>query len=87
MSNMAKVTFQKSGVSAEWTGEHDSILELAEANNLDLDYGCREGNCTACMQVLVSGEVDYPNDHGGEPDEGSILTCCSVPKGDVVIDA
>jgi len=87
MTNMAKVTFQKSDLTAEWTGDHDSILELAEAEGLNLDYGCRMGNCTMCQQTLVSGEIDYPDGHSGEPDDGNILLCCSVPKGDVAIDA
>ncbi|MEM8550488.1 MAG: 2Fe-2S iron-sulfur cluster-binding protein [Verrucomicrobiota bacterium] len=84
---MPTVTFNESGVSAPWSGEHDNILELAEAEGLNLDFGCRMGNCTACQQPLVSGEVNYPDGHGGEPDDGNILICCSVPKDDVVIDA
>lgn len=86
---MAKIIFQKSGVEAEWTGSEESILELAEANDLDLDYGCRMGNCTACQHPIVSGEVEYVNGHTGEPDEGCALLCCCQPKGDgdVIIKA
>lgn len=86
---MPNVIFQKSDLTAEWTGEHESILELGEAKDLDLDFGCRMGNCTACQQKVVSGEVEYPNGHTGEPEEGNELLCCSQPKGDtdVVIDA
>jgi ferredoxin len=86
---MAKVIFRKSGVEVNWTGSEESILELAEANGLDLDFGCRMGNCTACQQPLLSGEVAYPNGHNGEPDAGNALLCCSQPKGDedVVVDA
>lgn len=84
---MATVTFQKSNVSAAWTGEAGSILELGEAQGLDLPFGCRQGMCTKCQQPLASGEVDYPNGHESEPNEGNILLCCSVPKGDVTIDA
>ncbi len=86
---MSKVIFQKSDLSFEWTGSEESILELAEANGLDLDYGCRMGNCTACEQTILSGEVDYPNGHAGEPEAGNALLCCCQPKGDadVVIDA
>ncbi len=86
---MVKVIFKKSGVEAEWTGDEESILELAEANGLDLDFGCRMGNCTACQQPVVSGDVEYPRGHAGEPDPGNQLLCCSVPKGgdDLVIDA
>jgi len=86
---MAKVIFRKSGVEAEWTGDEDSLLELGEENDVDLDFGCRVGNCTACQQPIVSGEVEYPMGHAGEPDEGNELLCCSVPggEGDLVIDA
>ncbi len=86
---MSKITFKKSGVDAEWTGAEESLLELAEANDLDLDYGCRMGNCTACQQTLVTGDVEYPTGHTGEPDEGKVLLCCCQPKdgSDLVIDA
>ena len=87
--SMANIIFKKSGVTATWTGTLESILELGEIHDLDLDYGCRMGNCTACQQQIVSGEVDYPNGHTGEPDEGNALLCCCHPKGDadVVINA
>lgn len=84
---MANVTFQQSGLTVAWSDDHESILELAEANGLDLDFGCRVGSCTACQQPIISGEIDYPNGHEGVPDEGNQLLCCSVPQGDVVIDA
>ncbi|MEC8209363.1 MAG: 2Fe-2S iron-sulfur cluster-binding protein [Verrucomicrobiota bacterium] len=86
---MVNIIFKKSGVTATWTGTQESILELGEIHDLDLDYGCRMGNCTACQQQIVSGEVDYPNGHTGEPDEGNALLCGCHPKGDadVVINA
>lgn len=84
---MSKVTFKKSGVSADWTVSDTNLLELGEANGLDLPFGCRQGNCTMCQQPLLSGEVDYPDGHNGVPDDGNILLCCSQPKGDVEIDA
>jgi len=84
---MATVTFSKSGVTTAWDSSQDSLLELGEANGLDLDFGCRVGNCTACQQPLTSGQVAYPHGHNGIPEEGNALLCCSVPTGDVVIDA
>lgn len=84
---MPKVTFQKSNVTCDWDPAEDSLLELGESQGVDLDFGCRVGNCTACQQPLLSGDVDYPNGHGGEPDTGHVLLCCSVPRKDVVIDA
>lgn len=86
---MSKINFKKSGVELDWDGTEESILEIAEANGLDLDYGCRMGNCTACQQTLVSGEIEYPNGHTGEPEEGNVLLCCCMPKddSDLVVDA
>jgi len=84
---MPKVTFQKSNVSAQWDESEEYLLDFAESRGLDLDFGCRVGNCTMCQQSLISGEVDYPNGHGAEPDEGHILLCCAQPETDVVIDA
>lgn len=86
---MSKINFKKSGLELEWTGDEETILEMAEANDLDLDYGCRMGNCTACQQKLISGEIEYPMGHTGEPDDGCVLLCCCQPKDgqDLVIDA
>lgn len=86
---MSKIIFQKSDVAFDWAGDDTSILEFAEANNLDLDYGCRMGNCTACQQKIVSGAVEYSNGHSGEPEADHALLCCCIPKGegDLIIDA
>ena len=86
---MPKIIFQKSGLTLDWLGDEENILALAEANDLDLDYGCRMGNCTACQHMIVSGEVEYAMGHSGEPDEGNALLCCCAPKGDadLVVDA
>jgi ferredoxin len=84
---MSKVTFHKSNKSAEFNAASGSILELGESLGIDLDFGCRVGNCTACQQPVMEGSVSYPEGHNGEPDEGNALICCCVPDGDVVIDA
>jgi len=84
---MPKVTFQQSGVTADWEESEEFLLDFAESKGLDLDFGCRAGSCTMCQQPLVSGEVEYPDGHASDPDEGNILMCCSRPKTDVVIDA
>jgi ferredoxin len=89
VSRNAIITFQKSGVELNWGGSEENILELAEIHDLDLAYGCRMGNCTACQQKVISGEVEYPTGHTGEPDEGYALLCCCTLKGqsDLVIEA
>ena len=87
VTDMAKIHFQKSDVTVDFDESEESILDAGEAEGVDLDFGCRMGNCTACQQPLVSGEITYPDGHTGEPDAGHILLCCCVPKTDVVIDA
>ena len=86
---MPKIIFQKSDLEIEWDASAENILELAETHGLDLAYGCRAGNCTACQQKVVGGEITYPMDHTGQPDEGCVLLCCCIPKSneDLVIDA
>ncbi len=81
------VKFARSQKSVTWDGSHESLLELAEANDVVIDFGCRAGNCGTCITALKSGEVTYLNEPGAPPEEGSCLTCISVPKGDVVVDA
>lgn len=84
---MLTIRFQRSEMTLDWTGEHENILEAAEDAGLLLEYGCRVGNCTMCQQPIVSGEVEYPDGHLGEPEEGDELLCCSVPRTNLVIDA
>lgn len=82
-----KITFAKSGKTLDWNPETGSILDFAEDNDIDLDSGCRAGNCGTCITAIKEGEVDYLNEPGAEPEAGSCLACISVPKGDLSLDA
>lgn len=84
---MSKIHFKKSNTTIDFDGSDDNILEAAEGAGLSLDFGCRMGNCTACQQPLLNGEIEYPEGHAGEPDEGNELICCSIPTTDVTFDA
>jgi ferredoxin-NADP reductase len=80
------VTFARSGVRATWTPAEGSLLELAEANGINPPFSCRDGECLACLQVVLDGEVQYWR-RGDDPREpGCELLCCSFPKTDVTID-
>ncbi|MBI5428515.1 MAG: 2Fe-2S iron-sulfur cluster binding domain-containing protein [Nitrospinae bacterium] len=59
---------------------------MAERHGIDIDFGCRSGNCGTCCVRLISGEVDYPNGNEFQPEPGSCLTCCTVPKTDLTLD-
>ena len=81
------VRFLKSGREVTWDPGASSLLEFAERNEISIDSGCRAGSCGSCVTAIVSGEIDYLSDPGAPPDEGCCLTCISVPKTDVVLDA
>ena len=81
------VTFAKSNKKVVWDGSHESILELAEANGVVLDSGCRAGSCGTCITAVKTGEVTYVDEPGSLPESGSCLACVSVPKTDLALDA
>lgn len=80
------VHFAKSGIDAVWDGSSESLLDLAEAHGLTPEFECRAGICGTCACRKLGGEVDYTEDLIDSPEEGTILLCCSSPKGDVTLD-
>jgi ferredoxin-NADP reductase len=81
------VEFAKSGKKLVWDGAQDNLLEFAEANGIAMDCGCRAGNCGTCITAMRSGDVDYVEEPGAQPEAGSCLTCVSIPKSDLVLEA
>ncbi|MDU0302050.1 MOSC and FAD-binding oxidoreductase domain-containing protein [Streptomyces sp. PAL114] len=81
-----RVEFARSQVSATWNGDHDSLLELAEACDVPTRWSCRTGVCRTCETALMSGAVDYTTEPVEQPPPGSALICCSRPARDVVLD-
>jgi len=80
------VSFARTGLTARWRLEDQSLLELAEACDVPVRWSCRTGVCHNCESGLISGSVTYQPDPLDPPAEGNILICCSRPQGDVVID-
>ena len=81
------VSFARSGLTVHWSpSKHRSLLELAEACDVPVRWACRTGVCHSCESGLVSGGVDYDPAPLDPPAEDRVLTCCSRPRGDVVID-
>jgi uncharacterized protein len=79
------VTFGKSGRTAPWEGDHDNLLDFAEAHGLKPAYSCRAGICNTCL-CGVQGEVRYVEEPLEEPGPGKALLCCSVPAGSLTLD-
>ena len=82
-----EIVFAKSGKTLNWDPSAGSLLEFAENNGIVIDCGCRVGNCGTCVTAVKSGEVTYINEPGSSPEDGSCLTCISVPKTDLVLEA
>ncbi|MCC0177445.1 2Fe-2S iron-sulfur cluster binding domain-containing protein [Waterburya agarophytonicola K14] len=81
----AEVVFARSNQTLTWTTEDGTLLEFAEANNINPDFSCRQGICLTCMCQLHEGEVEYIEEPGGEPDENAVLICVSKPKTDKIV--
>jgi ferredoxin-NADP reductase/phenylpropionate dioxygenase-like ring-hydroxylating dioxygenase large terminal subunit len=73
------IRFAKSAVTAEWSRDKGTLLELAEAVGLAPVFGCRSGICGTCATRITSGAVDYIEEPLAPRADGHVLLCCSVP--------
>jgi ferredoxin-NADP reductase len=80
----AIISFSKSSreISCD---RNSSILEAAQAQNINLPHGCCMGICGQCKVRKLQGEVIYDDDVDCE--EGYVLTCLAKPVGRVKIEA
>ena len=82
------VKFTKSGKEVEWNADCDTLLDLAEENDIIMDSGCRAGNCGTCTTAIKSGDIDViQDDVGADCEKGSCLVCVSIPKSNLELDA
>jgi ferredoxin-NADP reductase/MOSC domain-containing protein YiiM/ferredoxin len=80
------VLFSRSNLSVRWDPSFGNMLDLADACDVPVGFGCRTGVCHQCESGLVSGEVDYAPEPLEPPEAGRVLMCCSQPRGDVALD-
>ena len=80
------VSFTRSGLTVRWGSQFQSLLELAEACDVPARWSCRTGVCHTCETALLEGTVGYEPAPIDPPADGNVLTCCSKPCNDVVID-
>jgi ferredoxin-NADP reductase/MOSC domain-containing protein YiiM len=81
-----RVSFARSGLEVSWDPALKSLLELAEACDVAVQWSCRTGVCHTCEIALIAGAVGYSPQPLEPPAEGNLLTCCSCPRGDVILD-
>jgi ferredoxin-NADP reductase/MOSC domain-containing protein YiiM/ferredoxin len=80
------VMFTRSNVAVPWDPSYGNLLELAEACDVPVSFGCRTGVCHYCETGVLSGAVDYVTEPLEDPGAGRALVCCSRPRGELTLD-
>jgi ferredoxin len=65
------------------------IIDIAEEVGIRLPSGCKQGECSACIAKLISGEIDQSEQKFLRPQEiqaGYVVTCVSYPLSDCVLE-
>ena len=76
----------RSRLAVPWDDRYPSLLDLADACDVPVGFGCRQGVCHNCESDLVSGTVDYSLDPLEPPPDGRILACCTRPTSEIALD-
>lgn len=81
-----QISFIRSGLTVPWNSRFASVLELAEACDVPVQWSCRTGVCHTCECGLIGGTVGYEPDPLEPPAAGNALICCSRPSSDIEVD-
>jgi ferredoxin len=81
-----QISFTRSGLTVPWNSRFSSLLELAEACDVPVQWACRTGVCHTCECGLIGGTVQYQPDPLEPPASGNLLIYCSRPAGDIEVD-
>ncbi|MHB8217827.1 MAG: flavin reductase family protein [Candidatus Sulfotelmatobacter sp.] len=68
----------------------DTLLDIAEQNQVRIPYGCRQGLCGTCATRVLSGTVRMDVEEGltaEQKNAGYVLPCVSRAEGTVVLVA
>src|SRR5262245_24410855 len=80
------ISFARSGITTAWDPKYQSLLELAEACDVQVRWSCRTGVCHTCITGLISGSITYQPEPLEKPIPGNVLVCCSQPNANVILD-
>ena len=80
------VTFSRSDLTVAWDARFDNLLELAEACDVPVSFGCRTGVCHYCETGLLDGGVTYVTEPLEAPDDEHVLVCCAQPRSGLVLE-
>ncbi|GGO84718.1 hybrid-cluster NAD(P)-dependent oxidoreductase [Marinobacterium nitratireducens] len=87
-SDMLRVDFSSTGKSVQIV-PGETVHAAASKLGLHIPKACGMGICGTCKVLKVSGDVEMTHNGGitdEDVEEGYILSCCSVPQGDVVVE-
>lgn len=65
------------------------ILDIAEDCGIRLPSGCKQGECSACVAKLISGEVNQSEQkflRSQEIQAGYVVTCVTYPMSDCTLE-
>ncbi|MEH1886944.1 2Fe-2S iron-sulfur cluster-binding protein [Nostoc sp.] len=65
------------------------ILDIAEDAGIRLPSGCKQGECSACVAKLISGEVNQSEQKFLCPSEiqaGYVVTCVTYPLSNCTLE-
>lgn len=85
----AIVSFARSGKSVPFPPDK-TVLEVAEANGVPIDYSCRVGTCGVCKTRLLAGQVMMEVQDALTAEDkaaGLILACQARSLGDITVEA
>src|SRR5690606_37460531 len=88
VADQHQVEFTASGKSIR-VAPGETVHAAAAKLGLMIPKACGMGICGTCKVLKLGGEVDMEHNGGITEDdeaEGYILSCCSVPRGDVRIE-
>jgi ferredoxin-NADP reductase/MOSC domain-containing protein YiiM/ferredoxin len=80
------VTFSRSNLAVPWDERYPSLLDFAEACDVPVGFGCRNGTCHNCESGLLAGDVTYHTEPLEPPPDGRILVCSTRPSSELTLD-
>jgi len=86
--NEYNVTLSKSGDVVP-CGSNTNILVSIQKQGITVPFACSQGLCGTCRTKMLDGTVEMDAQGGllkSHEQEGYILTCCSYPTSDIVLD-
>lgn len=81
------IEFVKSGRHVVWDSRYRSIVEFAEANDIEITSGCLFGDCGTCLTTVREGEIEYTHATAVTPEKGKCLPCSCIPASSLVLEA